>query len=198
MENDLYRTVASPCQASLRERSSRFLSFVYPVSTEEEIKERVEELKKQYFDATHHCYAWRLGPQGERFRQNDDGEPSGTAGKPILGQIVKEDLTDCLIVVVRYFGGTKLGTSGLIQTYRESAAQVLSEAEIITKTVDASFSVAFPYESLDSVLRAVRECGAKVLKQDFDNTCTMDLSIRLSREEELRNRLEKVEGAGIL
>ena len=114
MAGDSYRTVAAEAEAACRERSSKFLSWIYPVRSEEEIRERLDALRKKYYDATHHCYAWRLGPRGEAFRANDDGEPSGTAGKPILGQLLSNDITDCLVVVVRYFGGTKLGVPGLI------------------------------------------------------------------------------------
>ena len=131
MAGDSYRTVAAPAEAACRERSSKFLSWIYPVRTEEEIRERLDALRKRYYDAKHHCYAWRLGPRGEAFRANDDGEPSGTAGKPILGQLLSNDITDCLVVVVRYFGGTKLGVPGLIAAYRESAAEAIAAAEIV-------------------------------------------------------------------
>lgn len=194
MEEDLYRTIAENAESVLRERSSRFLSFAYPVTTEDEIKEIVDSLRRKYFDATHHCYAWRLGPDGSRFRQNDDGEPSGTAGKPILGQMVKEDITDCLVVVVRYFGGTKLGTAGLVQTYRQSAADVLDKARKIVRSVDSRINITFPYESINDVLKAVRDCEATVVQQQFDCTCYMAISIRLSMERKLRGMLEHIDG----
>ena len=129
--DDLYRTVAAPAEAACRERSSKFLSWIFPVRSEEEIREHLDALRKRFFDATHHCYAWRLGPRGEAFRANDDGEPSGTAGKPILGQLLSNNLTDCLVVVVRYFGGTKLGVPGLIAAYREATADVIAQAQIV-------------------------------------------------------------------
>ena len=122
MAEDTYLTLEAAAEAASRERSSKFLAYAYPVRTEEEIREHLDALRKRHFDATHHCYAWRLGPRGERYRTNDDGEPSGTAGKPILGQLLSAEVTDCLIVVVRYFGGTKLGVPGLIAAYREAAA----------------------------------------------------------------------------
>ena len=125
--------------------------------TEEEIRERLDALRKKYYDATHHCYAWRLGPRGEAFRANDDGEPSGTAGKPILGQLLSNDITDCLVVVVRYFGGTKLGVPGLIAAYRESAAEAIAAAEIVELTVDRTVRLDFPYVAMNAIMRVVKE-----------------------------------------
>ena len=141
---DSYLTIAAPAEASSRERSSKFLAYAYPVQQEEQIREILDGLRKKYYDATHHCYAWRLGPGGAAFRANDDGEPSGTAGKPILGQLLSNNLTDCLIVVVRYFGGTKLGVPGLIAAYRESAAEAIAAARIVERTVDRTIRVDFP------------------------------------------------------
>ncbi len=193
--DDSYLTVAAPCEVALRERSSKFLSFIYPVRTEEEIKEHLDALRKRYFDATHHCYAWRLGAQGERFRSNDDGEPSGTAGKPILGQLLSASLTNCLVVVVRYFGGTKLGVPGLIAAYKESAADAISAAEIIELTVDREIEVSFTYIGMNEVMRVVKEMQPNILGQEFDNICTMRLSIRESRADELVARLIKAEAS---
>ena len=191
--DDSYRTVAGASEASMRERSSRFLAFLWPVSTEEEIRERLDGLRKRYYDATHHCYAWRLGPKGERERANDDGEPSGTAGRPILGQLLSNGLTECLLVVVRYFGGTKLGVPGLIAAYREAAALSIAEAEIVERTVDARMRVTFSYLVLNDVMRIVKEMQPEVEEQSFDNLCRMTLRIRRSRAEELAGRLDKVE-----
>jgi uncharacterized YigZ family protein len=167
------------------------------VHSEEEIRELLEVLYKRHYDATHHCYAWRMGPHGEQFRANDDGEPSGTAGKPILGQLLSNSLTDCLIVVVRYFGGTKLGVSGLISAYKESAAAVIEEAEIIEKTVDRVFTIEFPYLVMNDVMRIIKDEQPNILSQEFDNLCTMQLSMRESRAEALLGKLQKVEGASI-
>ena len=144
-----------------------------------------------------HCYAWRLGAKGEHFRANDDGEPSSTAGKPILGQLLSQEVTNCLVVVVRYFGGTKLGVPGLIAAYKESTALVLSECEIVERTVDVRISVAFSYVVMNDVMRVVKEMQPKVLGQEFDNLCTMTLSIRKGDSEQLIGRLEKVEGATV-
>lgn len=191
---DTYLTIASAVEVSMRERSSKFLSFAYPVTGEEQIRGHLEALRKRYYDATHHCYAWRLGADGETFRANDDGEPSGTAGRPILGQMLSNQLTNCLIVVVRYFGGTKLGVPGLIAAYKESAADAIAAAEIIERTVDARISIEFPYESLNEVMRAVKDEQPTVTMQEFDNVCRMELTIRCSRADALCGKLSKAEG----
>ena len=194
-ERDSYLTIAAPAEAVYKERSSKFLAYAYPVTSEEQIKEILDALHKQYYDATHHCYAWRLGPHAEQFRSNDDGEPSGTAGKPILGQLLSHELTDCLIVVVRYFGGTKLGVSGLIQAYKESAQEAIAASEIIEKTVDTTVRVEFSYVSMNDIMRIVKEESPRIDEQSFDNLCSMTLSIRQSRAQRLIDRLNKVEGA---
>ena len=197
MATDSYKTIARPQETTYRQLSSKFLTYAYPVETEAEIKEYLDALRKRWFDATHHCYAWRLGPHGEQFRANDDGEPSSTAGKPILGQLLSNEITNCLVVVVRYFGGTKLGVSGLIAAYKESTAQVLAECEIVERTVDVQLRVEFTYETMNDVMRIVKDMQPKVLGQEFDNLCVMRLSIRESESEQLLGRLSKVEGAYI-
>ncbi len=197
MEEDSYRTIAAPAETVLRERGSRFLAYAYPVEEEDEIKRLLDALRKRHYDATHHCYAWRLGPKGELFRANDDGEPSGTAGKPILGQMLSKEVTDLLVVVVRYFGGTKLGVPGLIAAYRESAAAVLEAAQIEQRTVDARLEVHFSYLAMNDIMKTIKEIQPKVIAQKFDNVCTIRLAIRQSREEELLARLEKCEDASI-
>lgn len=193
--DDSYRTLAAPAESSLRERSSKFRSFAYPVRSEEEIRDRLDRLRKQYFDATHHCYAWRLGPHGERFRSCDDGEPSGTAGRPILGQMLSAQVTDCLIVVVRYFGGTKLGVPGLIAAYREAATEVLAAAEIAERTVDRTIVVQFPYVAMNEIMRVVKDEQPEIRRQECDNLCTMELSIRESRAALLLGKLQKAGGS---
>lgn len=193
--DDSYLTVAAPAEASLRERSSKFLAYIRPVCNEAEIRDVLDELRKRYYDATHHCYAWRLGPRGEQFRANDDGEPSGTAGRPILGQMLSHEITDCLIVVVRYFGGTKLGVPGLIAAYKESAAAAIEAAQIVERTVDRTFRVEFPYERMNDVMRVVKEEQPTVRSQEFDNLCTVRLTIRAGRAEGLLGKLQKIEGA---
>ena len=195
MENDVYRTIEADAEALFKEKSSKFLCFAYPVTTEEQIRERLEVLYKKYYDATHHCYAWRLGPRGESFRANDDGEPSSTAGKPILGQLLSHEITDCLIVVVRYFGGTKLGVSGLIEAYKTSAAEVIAAAKVVERTVDERIEVRFSYMTMNEVMKVVKDLQPKIVEQCFDNLCTMTLTIRQSLSEQLLTRLSKVEGA---
>lgn len=192
---DLFRTVEAPAEAACRERSSKFLAFIYPVQHETQIREALEALRKRYFDATHHCYAWRLGPRGEPFRANDDGEPAGTAGKPILGQLLANDLTDCLVVVVRYFGGTKLGVPGLIAAYREAAAEAITAARIVERTVDRILAVHFPYPVINDVMRVVKELQPRIVEQRFDNLCSMRLAIREGLAEELAGRLQKAGGS---
>lgn len=194
MENDLYKTIAGPCEAAIRERSSKFLAYAYPVSDPEQVKEYVDELRKKYYDATHHCYAYRIGVEGEVFRVNDDGEPSGTAGRPILGQMMSAGITNCLIVVVRYFGGTKLGVPGLIVAYKESAQAVIEAAEIVEKTDDTILRVVFPYVSMNDVMRIIKEEGPRILSQEFDNTCEIVLAIRRSKADVLTAKFGNAEG----
>ena len=177
---DSYLTIAAPAEASSRERSSKFLAYAYPVQQEEQIREILDGLRKKYYDATHHCYAWRLGPGGAAFRANDDGEPSGTAGKPILGQLLSAGVTNCLVVVVRYFGGTKLGVPGLIAAYKEAAQEVLAAGEKVERTVDTRIEVRFSYLAMNDVMRIVKEEQPRIANQQFDNLCTMTLTIRRS------------------
>ena len=195
MAQDSYKTIARAAETTYRQLSSKFLTYAYPVESEEEIKEHLDALRKRWFDATHHCYAWRLGAHGEQFRANDDGEPSSTAGKPILGQLLSNEITNCLVVVVRYFGGTKLGVPGLIAAYKESTAQVLAECEIVERTVDVVLKVEFSYIVMNDIMRIVKDMQPKVLSQEFDNLCTIHLSIRESESEQLLGRLSKVEDA---
>lgn len=197
MADDSFLTIRTEARATYKELSSKFLAYAFPVTTEEEVKEHLDALRKEFFDATHHCYAYRLGPKGENWRANDDGEPSSTAGKPIHGQLLSHSLTDCLIVVVRYFGGTKLGVPGLIKAYKESAQAVIEQADIYEKTVDRTFRVAFSYLSMNDVMKVIKECSPEIHSQEFDNLCTMTLSQRCSRAEILLEKLRKVEGAQV-
>ena len=192
---DSYLTIEGNAEAIFKEKSSKFLCYAYHIESEEEVSAHLEVLHKRYYDATHHCYAWRLGPFGERFRANDDGEPSSTAGKPILGQLLSREITNCLIVVVRYFGGTKLGVPGLIAAYKESAAAVLDEAIIVERTVDTRAKIDFSYMAMNEVMRIIKEEQPKIEEQIFDNLCSMTISVRNSRAEVVLGRLRKVEGA---
>lgn len=192
---DSYLTIESDAEAIFKEKSSKFLCYAYHVESEEEITAHLEVLRKRYYDATHHCYAWRLGPFGEKFRANDDGEPSSTAGKPILGQLLSREITNCLIVVVRYFGGTKLGVPGLISAYKESAAAVLDEANVVERTVDTLVKVDFSYVVMNDVMRIIKDEQPTIVEQIFDNLCSMTLSIRNRKAELVLGKLRKVEGA---
>lgn len=190
---DSYKTIASLAQGTYTEKRSKFLAFAMPVRTLDEVKEHLKYYEKKYFDARHICYAYMLGAERTDFRANDNGEPSGTAGKPILGQINSFGLTDILIVVVRYFGGIKLGTSGLIVAYKAAAQEALNAAEIIEKTVDADITFLFEYPFMNDVMRIVKEESPEIISQDFDNDCRMTLRIRKSQLDRLRERLKKVE-----
>lgn len=197
-EKDVYKTIAAPAEGQVTEKRSKFLAFAFPVRTVEEVKTLVDAYSKKYYDARHACYAYMLGHERLTFRANDNGEPSGTAGKPILGQINSNELTDILIIVVRYFGGVKLGTSGLIQAYKAAAAEAIAAATIVEKTVDEQIVISFEYVLMNSVMRIVKEEEPAIVSQSFDNDCQMTLSIRASRMPRLRERLEKIDGVRIL
>ena len=190
---DVYRTVDVPAEGEYYEKRSKFLAFLEPVHSLEEVKERVEFYQKKYYDARHCCYAYMLGPERKEFRANDNGEPSGTAGKPILGQINSNELTDVLIVVIRYFGGIKLGTSGLIVAYKMAAADAIEHAEIVEKTVDEEVTFYFEYPFMNSVMRIVKEENPAIVSQGYDNDCSMTLRIRKNMMPRLKARLEKVD-----
>jgi uncharacterized YigZ family protein len=190
---DSYKTVDGIAEGLYKEKGSRFISSVYPVTTEEEIKELLATIKAKYFDARHHCYAWILGADAKNFRANDDGEPSSTAGKPILGQILSRGLTNVLVVVVRYFGGTKLGTAGLIQAYRAAAAAALDHAVMIEKNEEATLRISFSYLAMNDVMKILKEEDPHVEERDFELTCRMTLRIRHSALDRLRERLFSIE-----
>lgn len=177
---DTYLTLSAPAQGLYKEKGSKFLSFAYPVETEQEIKEIIEKLRKEYYDARHHCYAYVLGYRQEVYRANDDGEPSSTAGKPIHGQILSYGLTNVLVVVVRYFGGTKLGTSGLINAYKTATDDALAQAKTVEKTVMRQYELRFSYGQMNQVMRIVKELRLQVLGQEADNECRMRVAVRLS------------------
>ena len=192
MQEDIYKTIEEQGEGIYTEKRSKFLAFAIPVTTAEEVKEWVEVYQKKYYDARHVCYAYRLGERGDKERANDNGEPSGTAGKPILGQIHSKELTNVLVIVVRYFGGVKLGTSGLIVAYRLAAAAALDAVPHIEKTINDEIQLRFPYPLLNDVLRIVKEEAPKVVEQVFDNECVVRLSMRLSRMPRLVERYEKL------
>lgn len=190
---DEYKTITDTIgEGYYTEKRSKFLAFAHHVTTVDEVKEIVGAYRKKYYDARHCCYAYMLGPERQEFRANDDGEPSSTAGKPILGQINKAELTDILVVVIRYFGGVKLGTSGLIVAYREATIDVLSHCEEVTKQVEEIVTYDFTYPMMNDVMRIVKEMNPRIVDQQFDNTCSIQLSIRKSEAEQLRTRLKKL------
>ena len=195
---DTYRTIRDLSEGYYTEKRSRFLSFALPVRTPDEVKTQVDAYRKKYYDARHVCWAYMLSPDRTTFRANDDGEPSSTAGKPILGQINSNNLTDILIIVVRYFGGIELGTSGLIVAYRTAAAEAIAAAHIEERTVDETITITFEYPHLNSVMRIVKEDKPDVLTQSFELTCEITLRIRQSRMDALKSRLLKVDSLRIV
>jgi len=194
---DSYKTIKSLSEGYYTEKRSRFLSFAIPVRTADEVKEYVQEYRKKYYDSRHVCWAYMLGTERDTFRSNDDGEPSSTAGKPILGQINSNELTDILIIVVRYYGGIELGTSGLIVAYRTAAAEAIAAAGIEERTIDVEMTVIFEYPFLNGIMRIVKEEQPEVVSQKFEMTCEMTLRIRKNLSERLKERILKVETAYI-
>lgn len=190
---DTFKTVKEISKGLFTEKKSKFISFAIPVQTVEDVKIEVEKYRKEYYDARHVCWAYMLGSGRDEFRSNDDGEPSGTAGKPILGQINSNELTDILIVVIRYFGGVKLGTSGLIVAYKEAAIEAIANAEIIEKTVDLDVSFQFEYPFMNDVMKIVKDLEPTILNQQYDTNCVMSLRIRKGLYDQLISRLGKVE-----
>ena len=189
---DEFKTIKTEGEGYYTEKRSKFLAFAHHVESVEQIKDLLAGYRKKYYDARHVCYAYMLGPERTEFRANDDGEPSSTAGKPILGQINSNELTDILIVVVRYYGGVNLGTSGLIVAYREAAADAIAHCEIEKRQVEEVITYTFAYPMMNDVMRIVKEMQPRIISQTYDNTCEIKLGIRKSEAEQLRNRLEKL------
>ena len=192
---DVYYSIASPSRGLFRDNGSRFIALAYPVETVAEVKAIVEGLKKEYHDARHHCFAYRLGHTGEVFRASDDGEPAGSAGRQILAQIDSASLSDVLVVVVRYFGGIKLGIPGLIRAYRTSASEALENAGTVEKVASKLFLVSFPYLSMNAVMKTVKDLFLTPSGQEFGSACRMELRVRLSSEDIFRSRLSVIDGA---
>ena len=188
---DEYKTISGTSEGAYSELRSKFLAFAHPVTTVEEAMAVVEQYQKKFYDARHVCWAYMLGPEREVFRSNDNGEPSGTAGKPILGQINSFGLTDVVVMVVRYFGGVKLGTSGLIVAYRTAAAEALSNASSVVRTVDEVYTFSFEYPFMTSVMKVVREMDARIVSQTYDMDCSMTVSLRKGKMDELKEKVRK-------
>jgi len=195
--SDIYKTISTTTEGIYKEKGSKFLSFAIPVNAVEEVKEIVKEYRKRFFDARHVCYAYMFGAERADFRANDDGEPSGTAGRPILGQINSRELTNILVIVVRYFGGVLLGTGGLVTAYKEATADALNEAVIIEKTVNETISINFHYIQMNDVMKVIKDTNPEIVSQTFDNQCNMQLSIRKQNAELLIGKLEKINSLSI-
>lgn len=181
MFDDTYRTIKGTAEGLYKEKGSKFLAFAFPVRTVEEVKSHLDKLRKDYFDARHHCYAYILGATKEAWRANDDGEPSGTGGRPIYGQLLSADLTDTLVVVVRYFGGILLGASGLANAYKVAARDAIEHAEIIEKTIDIRYRLHFEYALMNDVMRIIKDYGLTPQNQDFNLDCRLDVEVRQSQ-----------------
>ena len=194
---DSYKSIAAESRGLFKDNGSRFIAHAYPVETEDEIKEIVAVLKKEYYDARHHVYAYRLGYHGDKFRANDDGEPSGSSGRPVLGQIDSNELSDILVVVVRYFGGIKLGIPGLIRAYKTATADAIANAEIVEKIACKRYKVHFGYMGMNSVMKVFKDMGLDQKNQQFDMECSMETSVRLSQVDTFLERINDVEGCRV-
>jgi uncharacterized YigZ family protein len=191
---DTYKTITAKSEGLYKEKGSKFLSFAHPVASVDDVKEIVKDYQKRFFDARHVCYAYMIGSERTEFRANDDGEPSGTAGRPILGQINSRELTNVLVVVIRYFGGILLGTGGLITAYKEATIEALNQANVVEKTIDVQYDIAFDYLLMNDVMRIVKDTNAQIVSQAYENECLMILSIRKQEAEILRSKLDKLYG----
>ncbi len=192
-----YKTITSKGEGTYKEKGSKFISFAIPVTDKDEIQLILKDFRSRFFDARHICYAWMLGANRLEFRANDDGEPSGTAGRPILGQINSHELTNILIIVVRYFGGILLGTGGLITAYKQASLDAINNAEIVEKTVLITFYLQFEYLLLNDVMRIVKETNAQIIKQNFDNNCSLILSFPINDESSFKARFDNLPGVTI-
>ena len=195
--SDTYLTIEKKTEALYKDKGSKFLTFAFPVENDQQIKEALFQLKKEHPSANHHCYAYRLGADKLNFRANDDGEPGNTAGKPILGQIQSNDLTNILIVVVRYFGGTLLGVSGLISAYKNSAAEVIKASSIIEKFIVFQYTIQFPFDQLNDVMKLLKQLDCKISQQQFDTNCEISFTIRKANSEQCEDKLKKLNGVKI-
>ena len=191
--NDTFKSISGPSEGLYKEKGSKFLAFAYPVVSEEEVRTVLDRIRKEYYDARHHCYAYRLGLTGNVWRYNDDGEPASTAGRPIYGQILSRELSDVLIVVVRYFGGTKLGVPGLIRAYKTAAADALDHARTVEKVASERYAVTFDYVAMDRVMRILKDMGIQPSGYTAEDACRMEMDVRLGDAERFRQRMEDAE-----
>jgi len=190
---DTYKTIGLPNEGLYKEKGSRFIAYAFPVTDEQQIKEIITNLKKEHHSARHHCFAWRLGTDQQSFRVNDDGEPSGTAGRPIYSQIQQHELTDILVVVVRYFGGILLGTSGLINAYKHATADVLNNASIMEKVIEINVEVNFDYLAMNDFMRIIKEFQVGMKESHFDTTCKVNFSVRKQLKDQIMEKLGKID-----
>ncbi|WP_286743605.1 MULTISPECIES: YigZ family protein [Roseivirga] len=186
---DSFLTIGQPAEGLYKEKGSKFIGLAFPVKTEDEVKERLEETRKTYYDARHHCYAYILGHEGTQFRANDDGEPNHSAGDPILGQIRSKELTNTLVIVVRYFGGTKLGVSGLINAYKTAAALALDNTSIEEKLITQTIKLQFPYEEMNEAMKLVNDFEMQITRQEFEMECSLEAELIVSKVEEFENKV---------
>lgn len=189
---DTYQSVERESRSVFRDRASKFIGIVIPVNDEQQVKSALDKVKKEFYDANHHCYAYRIGKEGDAFRANDDGEPAGSAGKPIYNQLLSKGLSDTLVVVVRYFGGTKLGVPGLINAYKTATLLALEEAGVKTRVVETSFKVEFEYLHMNDVMRILKDMGATIISQEYDQKFSTRFSIRESKADEVKTRLSRL------
>lgn len=194
-KTDTYKTIAEKSEGLYKEKGSKFIALAYPVSSEDEVKDILSDLRKQYHDARHHCYAYVIGYDGENWRANDDGEPSSTAGKPIHGQILSRELTNTLVVVIRYFGGTKLGVSGLIHAYKTAASEALDANQIEERTINDIYTITFAYPATNEIMRLIKDDELTVIEQKFDTSCAVTLGIRQSKLTVVLDKIDKIDSA---
>jgi uncharacterized YigZ family protein len=193
LKDDIYKTIEFPSEGIFKDKGSKFISYAYPVSDENSIKDIVQRIKKEHYSARHHCYAYRLGYAGENYRTNDDGEPSGTAGRPIHGQLLSKELSNILVVVVRYFGGTLLGVSGLINAYKCATIDAIANAEVVTKIIYKKFYLQFDYQIQNSVMRIIKDEHLEIVKSEYQMFCTLELLVRLQKMECVLDKFNKIE-----
>ncbi len=196
--SDSYKSISKASTGIYKDNGSKFLSFAYPITSEDEVKPIIQQLKKEYFDARHHCYAYRIGYTGDKWRYNDDGEPSSTAGKPIFGQILSAELSDILIVVVRYFGGIKLGVPGLIRAYKESTSDAIANSEIITKIATQTYTIEFDYIQMNNVMKVIKDMGLNPYKQEYNLNCSVNVDVRLNDMDKFEQSFSLAEGIRII
>ena len=195
--DDYYYTIKAPSKGLFKDRGSKFIALAFPVQSEDEAMERLKEVKKEYYDARHHCYAYRINPENEIYKSSDDGEPSGTAGKPILNQLLSKELFNIIVIVVRYFGGTKLGTSGLINAYKTAAREALSDADVTKVLITRTITLEYEYPLMNTVMRIIKDENLTVAEQKFELSCLLTLKVEKSREKLIRKKFETIFGVTV-